>query len=75
MRVRAITPPFDAPEDVEIAVRYKDGQPIFFLLNHSPFPVNVQLDSRTYNDLLTDEILLAQTTLQGYGVRILVEGK
>jgi beta-galactosidase len=74
MQRHNLTPPFEAPAEVEIAVRYKDGQPIMFLLNHSPYPVTLQLDSRTYHDLLTDESLRAQVSLQGYGVRILVEG-
>jgi beta-galactosidase len=64
--------PFDAPAGVEVTLRCKNERPIIFILNHNPEPATVQLDERTYCDLLTDEAVIGALTLPGYGVSILV---
>ncbi|MCI0712095.1 MAG: beta-galactosidase, partial [Chloroflexi bacterium] len=68
-----LSPIFPTPENVEVAVRRKEDQTIMFILNHNPHPVTVDLDSRTFRDMLSGEIISGQASLDGYGVCILVE--
>lgn len=68
-----ITPIFPTPENVEVTVRHKDDQPIMFILNHNPHPARVDLDTRTFRDLLSGEIMSGQASLDAYDVCILVE--
>jgi beta-galactosidase len=68
-----IAPILNTPQGVEATARYKNGQPILFLLNHNPQAETVNLGERRFRDLLTSENLSGETGLAGYGVRILVE--
>ncbi len=67
-----IAAPFAAPPGVEVTVRTKDGQPLWFVLNHNAAAVSLDVGAATYRDLLTGESLNGQITLPEYGVRILV---
>lgn len=69
----SIAPTFVASEGVEITARYKNGQPIWFVLNHNPYSVTVDFDGRNFHDLLTNESIRERAALEGYGVRILVD--
>jgi beta-galactosidase len=68
-----IAPILNTPQGVEATARYKNGQPILFLLNHNPQAETVNLGECRFRDLLTSENLSGETGLAGYGVRILVE--
>jgi beta-galactosidase len=66
-----IAAPFAASAGVEIAVRTKNDQPIFFLLNHQASEATVDTGDAVRLDLLTGEQVSGIVTLGGYGVRIL----
>jgi beta-galactosidase len=66
-----ITAPFAAPADIEIAVRVKNDQPIYFLLNHSAASATIDLGEEPRHDLLSGHSVSGVITLGGYDVRIL----
>lgn len=68
-----IAPLLNAPEGVEVSVRYKSGNPIIFVLNHTINAVKIDLGRKTYTNLLTDEAGIKQLSLEGYDVGVLVE--
>jgi len=69
----AIAPVLITPEGVEAAERWKDGQRLLFLLNHSEGSRTIGL-SQPATDLLTGRVLEGQVTLEGKGVAILQAG-
>jgi beta-galactosidase len=71
LQQHGIAAPFAAPAGVEIAVRTKNDQPIFFLLNHQASEATVDTGDAVRLDLLTGEQVSGIVTLGGYGVRIL----
>lgn len=71
LQQHGIAAPFAAPAGVEIAVRTKNDQPIFFLLNHQASEATVDIGDAVRLDLLTGEQVSGIVTLGGYGVRIL----
>lgn len=71
LQQHGIAAPFAAPAGVEIAVRTKNDQPIFFLLNHQASEATVDIGDAVRLDLLTGEQVSGIVTLDGYGVRIL----
>jgi beta-galactosidase len=70
-----IAPLLDAPEGVEVSVRYKNDMPIIFILNHTDKPVGVNLGEKPYTNLLTRGDVQGQLSLQRYDVGILIEVK
>jgi beta-galactosidase len=70
-----IAPLLDAPEGVEVSVRYKNDMPIIFILNHTDKPVGVNLGEKPYSNLLTRGDVQGQLSLQRYDVGILIEVK
>lgn len=69
---RQIVPLLDAAEEVEAALREKEGEAFLFLLNHSPQPQKVELAAgRKYDDLLTRTRVQHQVNLPPYGVAVL----
>lgn len=73
LRQHGIAAPFAAPAGVEVATRVKDGQPIWFLLNHNAAPASVDIGAEPRHDLLSGETLNGVVALEGYGVRILAK--
>lgn len=73
LRQHDLSPFMPTPPGIEAAVRHKDGRAILFLLNHNPHPVTVELGARTFHDLLSSETITGRSSLEGYGVQILVE--
>jgi beta-galactosidase len=68
-----ITPALNAPKGVEITIRHKNGEAIVFVLNHNASSASVELGTRMFRDLLSDEPVVRRITLEGYDVRILRE--
>ena len=62
----------EAPWDVEVAVREKDGKKTFFLLNYKAAPRRVMLAKEMVNSL-TGETCQGPVELPAYGVLILHE--
>ncbi len=71
----SITPTFTSQAGVEISMRVKNDTPIIFVLNHNPSPVTVHLDDKFYCNLLNDQQINGQLSLEAYDVGILVEAK
>jgi beta-galactosidase len=71
-RQHGIAPMLQAPDGVEIAVRYKNAKPILFALNHTGNSVTIPLDGKCYHNLLNGETVEQTLTLAGYDVAILV---
>ncbi len=69
----AIVPAFSAPQGVEITIRHKDNHDFVFVLNHNHHLVTIDLQARTFRDLLTDTTANGSVSLNAYGVCILVE--
>lgn len=68
-----ITPPFAAPDGVEVSLRYKDDKPIIFVLNHQPESVTIQLDKNGYRNLLNQQLTDDTLTLEKYDAAILID--
>ncbi|QHW33861.1 beta-galactosidase [Paenibacillus rhizovicinus] len=60
----------DAPADLEVTVRSKDGQRFLFLLNHAAGEAAVDLGAASGHDLLAGEQLAGRITVAAKGVRI-----
>lgn len=75
LRGHGITPTLCVPKGVEVTVRHKNDRSILFVLNHNPDPVTLDLDTRILCDLITSETITNRVSLDGYGVRILLEQK
>lgn len=73
LQKHAIMPAFSAPQGVEITIRQKDNHDLVFVLNHNQHPVTIDLQARTFLDLLTNTTASGSVSLDGYGVCILVE--
>ncbi len=73
VRQYGIAPVIQPPDGVEVTVRYKQGKPIIFLLNHRAESVSVALDKAGYRSLLHAGLVGSQVTLGKYEVDILVE--
>ncbi len=73
VRKHGIAPVIQPPDGVEVTVRYKQGKPILFLLNHRAEPVSIELDKAGYRSLLHAGLVGSQVTLGKYEVDILVE--
>jgi beta-galactosidase len=73
LQKHAIAPVFSTPQGVEITIRHKDNRAIVFVLNHNHHPVTLDLQARTFHDLLTGETASGSVSLDPYDVRILVE--
>jgi beta-galactosidase len=73
LRKHGITPPVVAPQGVEVAIRRKGDRAIWFVLNHNPTPASLDLETRVFRDLITGEAIQGRVSLDGYGVRILLE--
>lgn len=73
-RQQGLTAVLETPEGVEVTVRHKDGRDIIFVLNHNAESVTVNVQSKTYRNLLKgEETVSGQLALAGYDVAILVE--
>ncbi len=60
----------ELPEEVELAVRSRDGREYMFLLNYLPTVLEINI-KQPMRDLLTGEILSGTAELSKYGVRVL----
>ncbi len=58
------------PEEVELAVRSKDGVDYLFLLNYKPYVVEIFL-KESMADLLTGRNISGNSRLEGFGVMVL----
>ena len=63
----------DLPEGVTAQVRTDGRARYIFLMNFNPALATVDLGRATYTDLLTDQPVTAQTTLEPYGIMALTE--
>ncbi len=60
----------EIPEEVELAVRSKNDEKYFFLLNYKPYCVQI-LIKEPMEDLLTGEMVFGALDLERFGVRVL----
>lgn len=60
----------EIPEEVEVAVRLKNDETYFFLLNYKPYNVQIHIKEPMKN-LLTDELLSGISDLEMFGVMVL----
>ncbi len=67
-----LQPALDVPDGVEVSVRYKNDQPILFILNHNAAPVEVSLQGQGYHNLLNDATVSGSLSLKPYDVAILI---
>lgn len=58
------------PDCVEVTCREKDGDEYFFLLNHSKYPVTIDLEEKMFN-MFTSKNLKGSVNLNGYDVLLL----
>lgn len=63
----------ELPEAVSVCQRSSGDQDFVFVMNFSPYSVEVQLDRQTYADLLSGEAVSGKLPLEPYGVRVLVK--
>ncbi|UUZ86720.1 Beta-galactosidase C-terminal domain [Paenibacillus sp. P26] len=68
---KKISPFFEAPPEVEITHREKDGQPYTFVLNHSEDSRRIHLGEREWKDLLSGSAVSGEVELPARGVMIL----
>jgi beta-galactosidase len=74
LQAHGITALLDAPDGVEVTARYKaDGQAVIFVLNHNDQPTKVELNGRTFQDVLSGESVSGALDMDAYGVRVLSE--
>ncbi|WP_188697493.1 beta-galactosidase [Pullulanibacillus camelliae] len=66
-----IYPILNAPENIEVSVREKDGKQFMFLLNHNKERAQVILDSESQEDVLSGEAVSGRIEIPAKGVRIL----
>jgi beta-galactosidase len=62
----------EIPEEVELAVRSKNDEKYFFLLNYKQYCVQI-LIKEPMKDLLTGEMIFGASDLERFGVRVLKE--
>jgi beta-galactosidase len=67
-----LNPPLKVPDNVEVSVREKDGNRIYFLLNHQSAPLGIQF-YKPMHDLLTGNTFSGHYDLPPYGVLVLDE--
>jgi beta-galactosidase len=67
----ALAPMLKAPTGVEVTTRQKNGTSILFLLNHNRHPVTVDLDNRSFHNIMTGEQVGSCLSLDSHGVGIL----
>lgn len=60
------------PEECELAVRQKNGNQYYFVLNYKEYPVDITL-KKQMKDILTGEKITGQFTVKPYGVLVLHE--
>lgn len=72
-QTHGLKPLLDAPENVEVTARYKDGRTILFILNHNAATVTIELGGKRCHNLLLDEAVSGQLTLEPFGVAIIEE--
>lgn len=65
-------PLLKVPDTVEVSLREKDGQKIFFLLNHQKSPVRLQF-YKPMHDFLTGNVFSGSYDLPPHGVLVLDE--
>jgi beta-galactosidase len=68
---KGIKPLLEAPAEVEISRRHKDGSSFLFIMNHSNEQKQVDLGEINARDLLSGEHVQGPLSLAGYGVAIL----
>ena len=72
LKVADVSPVLDTPEGVEATERWKDGQRLMFLLNHSDEPTEITLPN-PMADLLSGRGPLESIALDPKGVAVLKE--
>lgn len=63
--------PFLAPENVEICIRHKDGESIFFVINHQDRQTEIDLGKAGYWELLSGRELTGKVSLADREVLVL----
>lgn len=63
----------EIPEEVELAIRSKDGADYIFLLNYKPYTVKVSI-KESMTDLLTGKNISGIAELERFGVMVLKRG-
>lgn len=69
IELAGVTPLLETPSGVEAVARWRAGQRLLFLLNHTSVERTVELDG-DYRDLLTGAELSGQVSLPPYGVLV-----
>jgi len=70
--VAGLRPPLEAPDDVEVVLRWQGDQPLIFALNHSAGTREVAL-RQPYLDLITERVAGPVLSLPPRGVALLAE--
>jgi beta-galactosidase len=65
-------PLIKVPDSVEVCMRQKEGNRIYFLLNHNPSHVRIQF-YKPMHDFLTDQKVSGNYDLEAHGVLVLDE--
>jgi beta-galactosidase len=60
---------FELPEELELAVREKDGKRFSFILNYSRKPQSMWL-KKELREMLTGSVNTGEVVVDGYGVQI-----
>ena len=69
--IQAVLP--DVPEGVEVTCRSKDNKNFYFILNHNPNPVNLELGTKKLYNLLEHQELSGSIDLPARGVIVAQE--
>jgi beta-galactosidase len=67
-----LLPLLKVPENIEVAMREKEGSRVYFLLNHQNSPVRVQF-YKPMHDFLTGNTIVGNYDIQPHGVLVLDE--
>ena len=67
-----LPPLLKVPDSVEVSLRQKDSEKIFFLLNHQSSPLRIQFYTPMH-DFLTGSTFTGNYDLQPHGVLVLDE--
>ena len=71
-QMTGLHPLLKVPENIEVAMRQKDGARVYFLLNHQPTPVRIQF-YKPMHDFLTGQNIVANYDLPPHGVLVIDE--
>ncbi len=69
-QMAGLQPLLKVPEQIEVAMRQKDGSRVFFLLNHQSTPVRIQF-YKPMHDFLTGQNIAANYDLPPHGVLVI----